>query len=304
MPKKRANSKKKKTGTNAGTTQREMVLGIQVGPSLPNCRISVPRSLSIINRRIYRQTKTYRVKVSLTNPNEDFAGTPVFALANTWATRKAIETAHKMYTMSIKDELEAGVDPSRWHDFRINATFPSTETIMPFALSADGASYLPLDDGTGEYQHSSISVAQGGSYDLECATASGINVYNIFEEYRNMGASAQDPYGAPAGGYDNALGYDITAESQEELTQQGNLPPYNAQVSEAIWVQVGTIGRNASGESVVSTGYFDAPLGWIWIPNTAAGSPTGNVMAGALTLECKAGDYKGVLAETIVSGLD
>lgn len=304
MPRSRANSRTKKTGTNAGTTQREMVLGITAGPSQPNLRISVPKCLSFMNRRLYRQTKTYRVKLSLTNANDDFAATPVFALANTWATRKAIETAHKMYTMSIKDELEAGVDASRWHDFRINATFPSTSTIMPFALTADGATYQIFDDATGEYQHSSISVASGSAYDLECASATAGTVYNIFEEYHNMGASAQDPFGAPVGGYDNALGYDITAESQQELTQHGNLPPYNAQVSSSVWVQVGTIGRNAAGESVISTGYFDAPLGWIWIPNTSAGSPAGNVMTGGFTLECKAGDYKGVLAETIVSGLD
>ncbi len=303
MARKSAKKDRKKTGTNAGATQRQATLGITVGPAQPSAMFAVPQVLSLMNRRLYRQARTYRCKVNISQPNVDMAPINVYALANTWWVRKAIQTAHEMYGHSIKDELEAGIDPSRWHDFRINATIPATDTLKPFMVNYIGTTWENLDDATGEYLYTGISTASGPENELDAAKATAVGTYNIFEEYRKMGASQEDPAVALTGGYNDAAGYDITVETQQDLLQEGNVPPYNVQNPEQVWVLVGQIGRNAAGESITSTGYFDAPLGWVYIPNYTAASPAALNFPLALELEVQAGDYKGVLADEIVSGL-
>lgn len=307
MAKKKAAKKvSKKIGTTASSVSREINLAIATGPSSTAARIQIPAVMSTVNRRLYRQKRVYMARLKLANGNLDVPSTPVFALANTWWVRKAINAAEEVYQKSVQD-AEDVVGHSRWHDFRIKSSLPTSDDLLPIMLKADGAQMSIMDvPSTGEYNISDVIVGNGQKYRLDTCTPTTTlsNVFNIFEEYRKMGAAAQQPGAAIVGGYDNAAGYDMTVEAVSELMDEGNLPPYNLEIGDHVWVQVGTLGKQASGESITSTPYFPAPLGIIWLPTWSADGvanlDVGEVRnSNILTLELQAGDYKGVMADEV-----
>ena len=58
-----------------------------------------------------------------------------------------------------------------------------------------------------------------------------------------------------------------------------------------VFVNVGHLFRDINGNQRLSTGFFDAPLGFVWFKYDAEGQNT------LLELECATGTYKGVSME-------
>ena len=69
----------KKTGSNSSATERTMAMAsaLAVGPWAGASQIEVPRALSLVNRRLYRQTRVYRCKLSLTTKSTDVSEIPI-----------------------------------------------------------------------------------------------------------------------------------------------------------------------------------------------------------------------------------
>ena len=316
-----------KMGTTAGATQRKFEVGqrLETGPANPTNQIQVDRCLNNVNRRLYRQHKVYRCKVSLSNDNDLTTPSPtqqpidVYALRNTWAVRKAISLAKDIYDQAVKEE-RAVVGDARWHDFRIQTQITGFSAPNSYPLGISAAGKKLLTEGTaadGEYEVSAVETTDAAgapqSKIFTLASASTTTQYSVFDEYQKMGpTTSESPLFVSQGGYDRATGDSFEDDNVQDLLNKGNLPPYDAgslrlsELNGGPFVKVGQIGRttnSSTGSLRLSTEYFDAPLGLIVCLNAplAFGGEGENIAleTQALEVEVAAGDYKGVMAHDI-----
>ena len=308
----------KKIGTTAGATQRNFAVAqVANGPVALRSVVQVDKCLNLVNRRLYRQHKVYTAKVELATPNEDQTPIGVYALRNTWATRKALSLAKHIYDKAVREE-RAVVGNARWHDFRIDPAgcwSALSDEILPISIDGVNAVYQPLTLGSaadGEYNYSALEVTTGTGTEqskfFQLREASQFNSYSVWSEYQKMGPStSESPVFNATGGYDRATGTSFEDENVQDLLNKGNLPPYDAGDLglDSPWVKVGQIGRNATGGMVTSTGFFEAPLGLIVLEGyteqftTDGAGSTKPTSAQLLEVEVKLGDYKGVMAHDI-----
>lgn len=260
-----------------------------VGPG-STVQLAVDKELSQLNARLYRQHGTYKVKINLLDTAATVANVEVFALANTWYVYQAIREAKKVHDLGMSEELAHG-GKSRWYDFRIQglgspefirAAPSGTPTGAPVAL---GAPVL------GEYNYSVMEDALGVEKTWSVGSASGATTWNVFTEYDLMKNTSNSPTVYAPGGYTDAID-GIDDNNVVRLQERGNSPPYNRDdLNPNVFVNVGHLFRDANGNQRLSTGFFDAPLGFVWIKYDSDGlNPT-------LELECAAGNYKGVSME-------
>lgn len=278
--------------STAPDTQR--IIPIQsVTPSSTLKLASVDRILSGYNHRLYRQHGCYRVKVDLLD-GADTGEIKVYALANTWYVKRAIQMAKQVHDTANKEEMTM-TQGARWYDFRIDDNTGSAGGFDQMVFATTLAPGTPPAPAThpGEYAVSVIEDTGGNLREFRVLGASSTSGWNIFTEYDNLANASRDPDTAlPSGaGYDGA---DATMQGSniEALNNRGDLPPYdNTDLEDRVFVQVGSLYRTAGGNQRLSTGFFDAPLGMVWITQPSAdGTPL-------LELEVKAGKYKGVHME-------
>lgn len=278
----------KRNKSDAPDTQLTFPLSRAGTGNINILQVDGPRLLSTTQHRLYRQCGNYRMKIDIHTSATEVAGFRVFTLANTWYVKRAIQTARDMHDRAMADELSVA-QKSRWYDFRIYEG-AQIEGIADNMLAVMGS--LPTNSNdvpfAGEWLTSSINDAAGNTrrFSLTGATSSG--QYNIFTEYDNMANAPASPETAPPGGYADV---DATLDSSNTalLAGSGNVPPYNStDLLDQVFVSQGQLFRSA-GLSRESTGFFDAPLGLVWIVPDSATSPNPPVM-----LEFAAGKYKGV----------
>ena len=83
--------------------------------------VDVPQFLSKVNHRLYRQSRNYRAKVSLNEPNTR-GNFEVFALRDTWFLQKAYQMAKDTFDKNVIEEASgmSKTQIARWQDFRID----------------------------------------------------------------------------------------------------------------------------------------------------------------------------------------
>jgi hypothetical protein len=259
------------------------------GPSQVNTIIEAPHVLSMVNKRLYRQQRVYRCKVNLTGDGA-VAATPVYALAPTWWVMNSLKQARKHFELATKEEV-AQSGRSRWYDFRIDPNATGATFGLPLLNDLSGGASSHPSGTAGEYVYSSIRDSLGNDRAFVLEGATSTTRYNVFDEYDKMGDASSNPSSSTIdGGYSDLVSA-IDDENVEHLQDDGNLPPYSFNLFPSkVFVKVGELYRDADGTQRSTTGYFDAPLGIIWIPNWSL-SVNGN-----LELEVQGGDYKGVNA--------
>jgi hypothetical protein len=309
--KKRSKPKKtayeQKVGTTSGATQLSWaVAAASDGPAAPNAIVQVDRHLNLINRRLYRQNKVYSAKVRLSNPNETVSPIGVYVLRNTWAVRKALHMAKKVYDQAVSEE-RAQVGNARWQDFRINTisnAFTGADATLPYAVDENG-DYNGISEGSnGEYNYSSVATTDANGVEqiksFKLNAASSTTSYSVWAEFQNMGPrTQQSPQSASTGGYDRARGTDFEDANVAGLLGDGNQAPYNPEALglTSPWVKVGEIGRESTGGMITSTPYFEAPLGVIVLygyANNGGSIATLPQRTQMVEVCVKDGDYKGV----------
>ena len=284
----------KRRRSNAPDTQLTYPIAKPAPVATSTGHIMVPQLLSATGHRLYRQHGSYMLKINLLSAATSVPEIKVFALANHWYVKRAIQTAKQIYDAAVEDE-RALVTEGRWNDFRIEADNGSgVELLGTIGSATTTGTGTPLTTA-GEYQYSRVRDAAGNTKSFRLEGASGASHYNIFEEYDNMGNTARDPQQAsPAavGGYDGASEV-IDEQNVADLVIRGNDPPYNStNLHDDVFVQVGSIYRDTNGNQRLSTGFFSAPLGMVFL--SYAGGPAENP---TLELELKGGNYKGVHME-------
>lgn len=256
-------------------------------------QVDGPRLMSLSNHRLYRQCGNYRMKIDLNDASNSVDGFRVMTLTNAWFVKRAIQTARDQYNIAMADERAIG-GQARWHDFRMSlgaASFSYEDALLGLSSTPVGISSYPFQ---GEWDLSQITDADGNTKAFALEGSSSVSQYNIFDEYDNLSNPDQSPGTPVTGGYDgvNAL---VDSANIDRLSNKGNFPPYHAtDLNPRVYACQGTLFRTASGAQKLSTGYFDAPLGLVWLVRDNAQEFTA---APEFTLEFAAGRYKGVRME-------
>lgn len=256
--------------------------------------LDVGRNLSNMNHRLYRQGKTYSVKVDL-DPGHQTATYDVFALVDTWYIQKAWQLARATYLRSMADERELLTDgkQARWEDFRVGAGLSGHAggELVPAKFSNGLASAA---DTAGEFSTSELTLPDGTTArGFRWSSTSG-GFFGILDEYDKAGNtddSPQTPGSFPYAGANEG----VSDAAMTDLANRGNNPPYDGNnFNSRVWVKIGTLDA-ASPHGKLSTGYFNAPCGLVAVQPSVVSTP----IATQLSLTVQAGDYKGVKAHNM-----
>jgi hypothetical protein len=284
--------------------QRTINLGSSPSGTTTNQILDVARCLSVVNHRLYRQGKTYQVKIDLDNrpdeTNPGMASIDVYALVDTWYIQKAWQLARATYLRSTADERQSMSKQkiARWEDFRVGAgvATPSTN-VLPYRYST---AFAGANDSDGEFDLSEITLADGTTQrNFTWGSTASLSL-GMLEEYNKTGDTDLAPSTVPAGNAYAGTDPGVHESQMDDLALRGNAPPYNAtDFSGRVWVKVATLDNSAAaspsvqgGHSRMTTGYFNAPCGLVIlrpsVPDTS--------LDGLISMTVKAGDYKGVAA--------
>lgn len=250
---------------------------------------SVPRALGEVNHRLYRTARRYTMKIDIDNDaSVDGNKIDIYALADTWWVANALASARAAYDTSVAEEKARLTKNqlARWNDFIPENGFAS-QIAGAFLAQTPGTSLARND---GEHIATSVVDASGTTRTFTWGATSG-SAYGIVEEYDNMGNVDDTPEQSVTGGY-NDLKEDVDSGEMNSLQTRGDLPPYSRTSTRGgnvnYLVKIATLELAGSGSKRLSTGYFNAPCGFVWFDGVGATFPDGKI-----TVTVKAGDYKG-----------
>ena len=250
------------------------------------------RELSKLNHRLYRSTRYYQCKIDM---DATETGTyAVYALRDDWMLQKAVGMAYQNYLNNTQDERDnmSDVQIARWEDFRIAPGISGDQLLS--SLTDD--TLAPQLMGVGSFPLSKVTDAAGTQRTFTFAPAPGAGEYSVLIEYGKAADTQNSPSSLTSPGPYEDVDANTDALTYANLEADGAAPPYNGGTSlpSTPWVKVAELAVGASGAQRLSTGFFTAPCGMIAIEG-----PTSNWSATNLTLEVKAGDYKGVHAPSM-----
>lgn len=273
------------------TTVTEIELFNTSGVPQANSYVKIPRALSIINQRMYREHMGYYAEVNLSARDEQSL-IEVYALAPNWFTLGALRTAKEMYDKAMREERTMVASPGRWHDFHTRISITGADELVPGGLDSTLTSVATSSAGS-EWPESEIVDDAGNTKGFALFGASSATQYNVFSEYDAMGNISLDPSSpTTSGGYDQLDGT-VRQENIDFLQQNGNAPPYDPNRMTTRMVKVGEVYSTAGGNTQLSTGVFYAPLGLVYIKGFAA------VGTNSVSVNVVPGTYKGVHASAL-----
>jgi hypothetical protein len=265
------------------------------GPApVPQFEINIEQYLSKVNRRLYRQSRCYSVKLDIdANSTQTYN---VYALSDSWMNERALKMAYAMYLENSVDERDRLKDTNiaRWEDFRCQSgTGFSVANPAMFGLPT----LTPVQLTAGEFNDTIVVDAAGVSKNFSWGAATA-SKYSILGEYDKAGNTQAAPASTTGDvPYDDLMA-DDNATMADALQTRGNLPPYDATGVNAgsTWVKIATL--SAGTAQRLSTGFFKAPVGFVII--TAGANQDELVDVSKFEWTVKSGDYKGVHAPSLL----
>lgn len=281
--------------------------------------------LSITNKRLYRENRIYRCRLTLrasgiTTANENMMG-EVYTINNTWTNRKAYAMAMTAWLQAHKDEAkvlkEHGLKAARWRDFKtsLGATNGRLGPMGPkWDASQNLFTHEDLTPTSGNFDWEKATVMMGlpNGTNLEQGfnwLASAGNNFNMVQQLQRIYDVGSEPDASES----ITMPYDELNLSEDALQDvemdnlrlDGSKPPYDKEQVDNILAHVGTLGTTlvpSVGASdnlehmLLQTPWFDAPAGFIILDG-----PLFADLAGMeLCLEVAPGSYKGVDAPQYV----
>jgi len=258
-------------------------------------------NLSAVNHRLYRQGKTYQVKIDIENRANAAAGPAqyeVWALTDTWYVQKAWQMARANYLRSSAAE-RGNMSPeyvARWEDFRVSAGISSSITVVPYQYSESLAGAVNTD---GEFDLTEVTLADGSTQrTFTWGSSPSASEWSMLQEYDKSGNTDASPASVTADNAYQGSDGDLHETQADDLKNRGNLPPYNRTAfTDKVWVKICTLDNSglanpaSSSTSRTSTGFFNAPCGLVVIKPSISHTLTAD-----LRMTVKAGTYKGVAA--------
>ena len=222
------------------------------------------------------------------------SGSPitVYALRDTWGHQKAYQMAFDIYQKATADERSrlSKDQVARWQDFTVESGNSAAE-LLPAVYDATGAQTLL---SSGEFLDTQIEDSGGNTMQFTWGTDLPGSKYGLMAQYEKVANTDNDPSSVVGASipYDAQMS-DASDVEADQLQNRGNAPPYDSNSFGDRWVKVATLSRVA-GQQRLSTGYFTAPCGFAIVTglNAAAQNP--------ISIEFKAGDYKGVHAPSML----
>jgi len=251
------------------------------------------RVLSRLNKRLYRQGRFYQMKIDIDLTVAD-TGNPieVFALRDTWGNHQAYMMGFDVYQQSVANEKSrlSKDQVARWQDFTVESGSSAAE-MLPGVYDASGAITLL---SAGEFLDTQVEDVAGNTMQFTWGADVAGSKYGLIAQYEKKANQDNDPSTVAGASipYDTQL-EDISDVESDQLQNRGNAPPYDSNLFGDRWVKVATLSRVA-GQQRLSTGFFTAPCGFAIVSglNGLAQSP--------ISIEFKAGDYKGVQAPSMM----
>lgn len=257
----------------------------------PEIEINIEQYLSKVNRRLYRQSRAYAVKLDL---DPDATQTiDVYVLNDSWMTHRALKMAYDMYLENSEDERVRLKENAiaRWEDFRVTSGL-AFQQINPVQFNNVLA---PTELASGEFSITTVEDAAGTSRSFTWGAGTA-SKYSIIEEYDKAGNAQSSPVTSTGDmPYDDLMA-DDSATQAASLQNKGNKPPYdeNGVNADRQWVKVASLGTGTTQR--LSTGFFNAPCGIVLIKDQG-GAIT---QFGKVAWTVKSGDYKGVHAPSML----
>lgn len=288
-------------------TVRKFLMATQVG-SGTTC-IRVDRELSGQNRRLYRQSRVYRTKVNLPGDRQGSTiALDVYKLRDSFMLQKGYGLAMKSWNDSYEaaEHVLKGDVQARWRDFRIDIRpFLGDVFLESYTLAANGTGVRATPVVVDEYANASLAYdpTTGNSKDFGLRADS--NTFDIIAEYNKEGKVQTEPSVATTEAAYEELKPNLIDDQVSRLQTEGNAPPYDADstLPGEVLEYVGTIYRDSDGNEKNTTGFFDAPLGAVFVFGNVGGQfvdsivlADGNPAPVTCEIEVQAGDYKGVKA--------
>lgn len=277
---------------------QRMVQPASTGDAAPIKVCDVGKLLSQVNHRLYRQGKTYQVKVDLASNEADTGEYEIYALVDTWYIQKAWQLARATYLEAMADErAQMGEQmAARWEDFRVTAGVSGGYDTHNWRWASDGTGAL---DNNGSFLESRVTLPDGFTQRTFTWGGTSGSSLGMLAEYDKLDNTQTNVVSNDLA-Y-SEIGADVQEAAADDLKVRGNLPPYQASnFNSRIWVRIGVLNNSVTGgagsaaqaSAKLSTGYFNAPCGLVLVktptPNTA--------LTGQLSITTKAGKYKGVSA--------
>jgi hypothetical protein len=231
----------------------------------------------------------------------------VFRLRDTFMLQRGYEEAMHAWNKSYEAAEEVVKDSSmaRWRDFRIDIKPHVGDTEYLFKnLRANGTATATQAVVIDEFSTSLAYKPDGTSMDFGLKSDS--NTFDIISEYNKMGKVSSDPSASTTEAAYEELQSDLNDNQVARLQGEGNQPPYDADDLHVLDVleYVGTIYADADGSTKTTTGYFDAPLGAVFVFNGLTPLPAtkgiDNGGTNFIKMTVQKGDYKGVAAQEYV----
>lgn len=259
--------------------------------------VDIGQCLSLINHRLYRQGRMYRVKVSITSPSSS-GGAALTTLPDTWWARRSYINVRKAWMDRVESIKKVGGAVARWNDFKVgydNTHHDNfTSALKPMLVTDATGTQSAMTAGNAEWALSGHLDNDGNVNTFRMlGTTSGteFGVIDTYSHADNIFSPDPDETGTGSNAYTDLYLGDGGDDST--MDDQGDYPPYNEvdfpqmEVLQAQILNIYGLGaaETAAGIQRLSSGYFDAPLGLIRI------TPAANQ---ELTIEVQAGDYKGV----------
>ena len=236
------------------------------------------------------------MKVDIDADLPDGSTVQVWALQDSWMVHKAYQLAYDTFKDNSSQESGylTGTNKARWHDFRVAAGFATGATTVdsiPAGFNGPSSPISPQLYTSGEYEFTEVADASGNSKTFRWVGTSA-TTFNIIDEYDATGDTQQTPTFAQTTVAYDGLDDELDSNQLEHLSEAGDNAPYDDRVMEnQVWMLVGTLHIDATGTSKLSTGFFCAPAG---IYALQLSGVDGNTINGKISVEAKAGDYKGV----------
>lgn len=288
------------------TTVTEYPILQNIGATQGSSWHSIPRTLSKVNHRLYREHRNYYAQVDLVSNVQQESPIQVYTLAPTWYVIGALRAAKMMHDKAMRDERQL-IDQARWYDFRYNLSFdmaafgPGCDEALAYGLDYNGTPQFHTAD---ELLQSLVVDTNGNNRSFGVVLPTGPNNYNVFQEFDAMGNVDTDTAPAAAAGvapYDDLMP-ELNTENMLLLESRGDQPPYNATSWEAVWVKVGELYQTSTGAQSLSTGLFQAPLGLLYLYNYGSAmqaGPTPPFNESRLSVSVLPGTYKGVHSDAL-----
>jgi hypothetical protein len=255
--------------------------------------VRVDRELSRVNKRLYRQSRVPSCKITLDANVSAGQGVDVYVLRDTWMNMKAYQLAKTMFDENSKQERSAMSKSiqARWNDFRVNmglTSFAELDAVI------EGESTATKMFGVGEYELTEVTDAAGTAHTFRWVGTGG-NTFNIIDEYDRTGNTQTAPSSTATTMAYDSLEDELDGAQVDHLSSDGNMPPYaRTTVENEVLVRVARLVNDGTGTSKLTTGFFNAPCGFIILEGVGGG--TSVTLDSAITLEVQSGDYKGVKA--------